>query len=169
MRDDEWESAIDLYEEDIDRFIRSPVTEPLTVPTHLTARQRLGIPWTQPTEPNTSILPGLVNRPGLDLYAGPCEKPAETHHRSDGLVPSTLAHCAGSERAEEGVRKRCLEKDEYGAAILPGGVLELGARIQGHRLVTSHIRAFDTFRSSMKHHQVLCLVCMLSVSCLHVV
>ena len=28
---------------------------------------------------------------------------------------------------------------------------------------------FDTFLSSMKHHQVLCLVCMLSMSCLHVV
>ena len=46
------------------------------------------------------------------------------------------------------------------SAILPRGVLELGARIRGHRLVTSDIRAFDTFLSSMKHHQVLCLVCM---------
>ena len=78
-------------------------------------------------------------------------------------------HCAGSERTEEGVRKRCLEKKEYGAAILPRGVLELGARIRGHRLVMNYIRAFDTFLSSMKHHQVLCvlsaccpcLVCML--------
>ena len=72
-------------------------------------------------------------------------------------------HCAGPERAEEGVRTRCLEKKEYGAAILPRGVFELGARIRGHPLVTSDIRAFDTFLSSMKHHQVLCLACMLSV------
>ncbi len=78
-------------------------------------------------------------------------------------------HCAGPERAEEGVRTRCLEKKEYGAAILPRGVFELGARIHGPRLVTSDIHAFDTLLSSMKHHQVLCLVCMLSMSCLHVV
>uniref|UniRef100_A0A8C4QPF3 non-specific protein-tyrosine kinase n=1 Tax=Eptatretus burgeri TaxID=7764 RepID=A0A8C4QPF3_EPTBU len=63
-------------------------------------------------------------------------------------------HCVGSKRAEEGVCKRCLEKTEYGAAIFPRGVLELGARICGHQLVTSHIRAFDTFLSSMKHHQI---------------
>ena len=48
-------------------------------------------------------------------------------------------------------------------AILPRGVFGLGARIRGHRLVTSDVHAFDTFLSSMKHHQVLCLVCMLSV------
>ena len=35
-------------------------------------------------------------------------------------------HCAGPERAEEGVRTRCLEKKEYGAAILPRGMFELG-------------------------------------------
>ena len=89
------------------------------------------------------------------------------------IDPTVLCHryCAGPERAEEGVCKRCLEKKEYGAAILPRGVLELGARIRGHQLVTSHIRAFDTFLLSMKHHQVLCLVYILSVclSCLHVV
>ena len=56
------------------------------------------------------------------------------------------------------VRGRC---DKGGRApFLPRGMLELGARIRGHPLVTSHIRAFDTFLSSMKHHQVLCLVCM---------
>ena len=153
-----------LLWEDIDGFVRGPVAEPLTVPTDRTARRRLGIAWTQPTESNTSIWPGLVNRPGLDLYAGPCAKPAGTHHRSDGLVPSTLRGvrtCGGR------VRGWCDKRRT--SAILPCGVLELGARIRGHRLVTSHIRAFDTFLSSMKHHQVLCLVCMLSMSCLHVV
>ena len=35
-------------------------------------------------------------------------------------------HCAGPERAEEGVRTWCLEKKEYGTAILPRGVFELG-------------------------------------------
>ena len=35
-------------------------------------------------------------------------------------------HCAGPERAEEGVRTQCLEKKEYGTAILPRGVFELG-------------------------------------------
>ena len=137
--------------------------EPLTVPTHLTARRHLGIPWTQPVEPGTSIWPCLVNRPGLDLYAGPCEKPAGAYHRRyDCLVPTTLRGV----RARGG-RVRC---DKGGRApFLPRGVLELGARIRGHRLVTSDIRAFDTFLSSMKHHQVLCLVCMLSMSCLHVV
>ena len=118
-RNDSWESAIDFYEEDIDRFIRSPVTEPLTVPTHLTARRRHGIPWTQPAEPNTSIWPGLVNRPGLDLYTGPCAKPAETQHRSDGLVPSTLR---GVRTRGGCVRGRCDKRRT--SAILPRGVLE---------------------------------------------
>ena len=35
-------------------------------------------------------------------------------------------HCAGPERAEEGVRTQCLEKKEYGTVILPRGVFELG-------------------------------------------
>ena len=74
--------------------------------------------------------------------------------------------CAGSERAETACGA---EKKEYGAANLPRGAFELGARIRGHLLVASDIRAFDTVLSSMKHHQVLCLVCMLSMSCLHVV
>ena len=77
-------------------------------------------------------------------------------------------HCAGPERAEEGVRTRCLEKKDYGAAILPRGVFELWARIRGHRLVTSNIRAVDTFLSSMKHHQVLCVLsaCCLCLVCM---
>ena len=51
------------------------------------------------------------------------------------------------------------------SAVLPRGMFEfeLGARIRGHPLVTSDIRAFDTFLSSMKHHQVLCHACCLSV------
>ena len=61
------------------------------------------------------------------------------------------------------MRTQCLEKKEYGAAILPCGAFELGAQIRGHPLVASDIRAFDTVLSSMKHHQVLCLACMLSV------
>ena len=72
----------------------------------------------------------------------------------------------GPERTEEGVRTRCLEKEEYGAAILPRGAFELGARIRGHPPVASDIHAFDTVLSSMKHHQVLCLIlhaCCLSV------
>ena len=64
------------------------------------------------------------------------------------------------------VRKRCQEKKKDDAAILPCGVFELGARIRRHRLVTSCIRAFDIFLSSMRHHQVLCV---LSISCLHAV
>ena len=74
---------------------------------------------------------------------------------------------AGSERAET----LCgAEKKEYGAAILPRGTFELGARIRGHLLVASDIRAFDTVLSSMRHHQILCLACMLSVYLwLHVV
>ena len=47
-------------------------------------------PRTQPAEPNTSIWPCLVNSPGLDLYAGPCEKPAGAYNRgSFALVQST--------------------------------------------------------------------------------
>ena len=99
----------------------------------------------------------------MDLYAGPCEKPAETHHRPDDLVQSTSQGLNAQRPRAWAVRQRRT------SAILPCGVLELGARIRGHRLVMSDIRAFDTFLSSMKHHQVLCLVCMLSTSCLHVV
>ena len=74
---------------------------------------------------------------------------------------------AGSERAETACGA---ENKEYGAAILPRGAFELGARIRGHPLVASDLRAFDTVLSSMKHHQVLCLACMLSVClCLHIV
>ena len=51
-------------------------------------------------------------------------------------------HCAGLERAEEGVRTRCLEKEEYSAAILARGTFELGVRIRGQPLVMSDIRAF---------------------------
>ena len=68
------------------------------------------------------------------------------------------------------MRKRCREKKKDDAAILPHCMLELGAQIRFHRLVTSRIRAFDTF--SLVHEaspSTLCLVCMLSVSCLHVV
>ena len=54
-------------------------------------------PRTQPAEPNTSIWPCLVNRPGLDLYAGPCEKPAGAYHRSFVLGRRPYA---GSGRAE---------------------------------------------------------------------
>ena len=146
-----------LREEVIDRFGLRLATEPLTVPAHLMARRRFGIPWTQPAEPGTSSWPCMVNRPGLDLYAGPCEKPAGAYHRgSFALVQSTSRGL----NAQECVREVC---DKRASAILPRGVFELGARIRGHRLVTSDIRAFDTFLSSMKHHQVLCLICMLSV------
>ena len=65
------------------------------------------------------------------------------------------------------MRTRFLEKEEYGAAILPRGAFELGVRIRGHPPVASDIHAFDTVLSSMKHHQVLCLVlhaCCLSLS-----
>ena len=131
------------------------MTEHLTVPTHLTARRRLGIPRTQPAGLSTSIWPDLVNRPGLDLYAGPCEKPAGAYyHRPNGLVQSTSRGLNVRRPRAWAVRQR------RSSAILPRSMLELGARIRGHLLVTSHIRAFDTFLSSMKHHQVLCLVCM---------
>ena len=49
------ESAIDFYEEVLDTFVDPPA------------------------EPNTPIWPCLVNRPGLDLYAGPSEGPAGAH------------------------------------------------------------------------------------------
>ena len=74
---------------------------------------------------------------------------------------------AGSERAEAACVGGATKEDER--HFWKRGMLELGARIRGHRLVTIDIRAFDTFLSSMKHLQVLCLVCMLSISCLHVV
>ena len=44
-------------------------------------------------------------------------------------------HCAGPERVEEGVRTRCLEKKEYGAAILPCGAFELGLESVDIRLL----------------------------------
>ena len=102
------ESAIDFYEEDINRFIRSPVTEPRL--SLLTARPDTSCgPIDPPAEPNTPIWPNLVNRPGLDLYAGPCENQLE--HTID--LSSWAVDLAGSGRAEEGVRKRCREKKEY--------------------------------------------------------
>ena len=67
---------------------------------------------------------------------------------------------AGSERAETA----CGAEKEGERRLATRRVrVRAGARIRGHPLVTSDIRAFDTFLSSMKHHQVLCLVCMLSV------
>ena len=73
---------------------------------------------------------------------------------------------AGSERAETA----CGAKKE-GERRLATRRVRVWARIRGHRLVTSDIRAFDTSLSSMKPHQVLFLVCMHAVclSCLHVV
>ena len=53
--------------------------------------------------------------------------------------------------------------DRSTSAILPHCMLELGARIRHHRLVTSHIRAFDTFPLVPEAPpSTPCLVCMLS-------
>ena len=55
------------------------------------------------------------------------------------------------------------DADRSTSAILPRCMLELGARIRHHRLVTSRIRAFDIF--PLVHEappSTPCLVCMLS-------
>ena len=66
-----------LYEEVIDRFNLRLTTEPLSL---LTARLDTSCgPVDPPADPNTPIWPDLESRPGLDLYAGPCEKPAGAH------------------------------------------------------------------------------------------
>ncbi len=146
-----------IQPEVIHRFILSPVTEPLTVLTPCTARHVFH-PIDPPAESNTQIWPSLVYRPGLDSHTGPCEKPAGTYDRSFSPVPSTLQGLD----APRLVRERCRQKDVV-AAILPRCMLELGARIRHHRLVTSRIRAFDTF--PLVHEappSTPCLVCMLS-------
>ena len=115
-------------------------------------------PWTQHAESNTQIWPSLVYGPGLDSHTGPCEKPAGTHHRSDCLVPSTLrgwtrrGWCMSSvtkgrhrHLATLHARAWALESDTIGlsrAAFVP----------------------LTLFLSSMRHHQVLCV---LSACCLH--
>ena len=66
-----------LYEEVIDMFNLRLTTEPLSLLT-----SRLDTFVDPPAEPNTPIWPCLVNRPGLDLYAGPCEGPAGAHRGS---------------------------------------------------------------------------------------
>ena len=76
------------------------------------------------------------------------------------LAVSCSRPYTGSERAETAcgakgarVRRRHLATRRVRA----------GARIRGHLPVASDIRVFDTVLSSMRHHQVLCLACMLSV------
>ena len=121
-----------LYEEVIDRFIRSPVTEPLTVLTHCMARHVFH-PVDPPVEPNTPIWPSLVNRPGLDSHTGLCERPAGTHHRTDCLVPSTLqglnAPRLVCERCDKRTPPSChaacaSDADRSTSAILPRCMLE---------------------------------------------
>ena len=83
-------------------------------------------PIDPPAEPNTPIWPNLVNRPGLDLYTGPCEKPAGADHRS-----FVLGRRPGGVWMRRGcMHKRCREKKKDDATILPRGVLEPGARIR---------------------------------------
>ena len=73
------------------------------------------------TEPNTPIWPDLVSRPGLDSYAGPCEKPAEAHRGPSALVQSTL-------RGLNALRLRAwaVRQKEDDVTILPRGGFELG-------------------------------------------
>ena len=71
---------------------------------------------------------------------------------------------AGSERAETACGA---ERKECGAAILPCGAFELGLVSVDIRLLRATFVLFDTVLSSMKPHQVLCLVlhaCCLSLS-----
>ena len=82
-------------------------------------------PIDPPAEPNTPIWPNLVNRPGPDLYTGPCEKPAGAHRGSFALVPSTLRGLNALRLPVWAVRQK-----EDDGAILPHGVFELGARIR---------------------------------------
>ena len=105
--------------------------------------------------------PSLVNRPGLDLYTGPCEKPAGTYHRSFALVPSTLqgldAPRLRARAVPIGVRRR-----HFGhAACLSWALESVDIGLSRAAFVPSTL-----FLSSMRHHQVLCV---LSVCCLHVV
>ena len=60
-------------------------------------------------------------RPGLDSYAGPCEKPVGAHRGPSALVPSTL-------RGLNALRLRAwvVRQKEDDAAIFPRGVFELG-------------------------------------------
>ncbi len=98
----------------------------------------------------------------LDLVKGQLE---HTWTFRSGTVDLT-----GAERAEEGVRKRCREKKEYERhfchAACSSRVLEsVDIGLSRAAFVPSTL-----FLSSMKHHQVLCvlsaccpcLVCMLS-------
>ena len=76
-------------------------------------------------------------------------------------MPSTLR---GARARGDRVREVC---DKRTSSISPRGAFELGVRIRGHPPVASDIRALDAVLSSMKHHQVLCLVlhaCCLSMS-----
>ena len=104
-----------LYEEVTDGFNLRLTTEPLSLLTSW-----LDTFVDPPAEPNTPIWPCLVNRPCLDLYTGPCEKPAGAHRGSFALVPSTVRGLNALRLRAWAVR----QKDD--AAILPRGVFELG-------------------------------------------
>ena len=138
------ESTIDSHVEVIDRFGLRLAAEP---PDLLTSRLDTLSIRLRSSAPRLG--PCLENRAGLDLCAGPWERSAEAHHRP----------YVGSERAETAVRGG----QEYDAAILPRGAFELEFESVDICLLRATFVLFDTVLSSMRHHQVLCLSCMLSV------
>ena len=67
-------------------------------------------------------------------------------------------------RGQSARRPRAVRRgQEYDAAILPHGAFELEFESVDIRLLRATFVLFDTVLSSMRHHQVLCLACMLSV------
>ena len=112
-----------------------------------------------PSSPNTLIWPNLVNRPGLDLFARPCESQLE--HTIDlsywavDLVGSGRAEAACASGA--GRRKRTTPPFCHAACL--SWVLEsvdIG-------LSRAAFVPLTLLLSSMRHHQVLCV---LSACCL---
>ena len=94
----------------------------------------------------------------MDSYAGPCKKPAGAHRGSSALVPSTLQGL----NALTLVRKRCREK-EYERHLATRRVRAWALESVDIGLSRAAFVPLTLFLSSMRHHQVLCV---LSVCCL---
>ena len=174
----------------IHRFILSPVTEPLTVLTPCTARHVFH-PIDPPAEPNTGI--GLVWCTGqawiriLDLVRNQlehtpdlsllCRRPSRGWTRR-GCVREhadkrSRRHHLATRHARAvpiGVRARschaaCVSCADRSTSLpsCHAACSSLGARIRHHRLVTSRIRAFDTYPLvNEASPSTPCLVCMSS-------